>query len=42
MVVEKGLLNEYVDAYKKNNFVRLGGVLGYTEFVGKKTFGGRF
>lgn len=38
VVVEKGLLNEYVDAYKKNNFVRLGGVLGYTEFVGKKTF----
>ena len=23
---------------EKNNFVRLGGVLGYTEFVGKKTF----
>ena len=38
VVVEKGLLDEYVSAYKSNSHVKLGGVLGYTEFVGKKTF----
>lgn len=38
VVVEKGLLDEYAAAYQKNSFVKLGGILGYTEFVGKKTF----
>lgn len=38
VVVEKGLLDEYVEAYKNPYKVKLGGVLGYTEFVGKKTF----
>ncbi|MEE1086814.1 MAG: glycosyltransferase [Schaedlerella sp.] len=34
----EGLLDEYVEAYRKNSFVNLGGILGYTEFVGEKTF----
>ena len=38
VTVELGLLDEYVEAYKNPYKVRLGGVLGYTEFVGKKTF----
>lgn len=38
VVVEKGLLDEYVEAYKNPYKVKLGGVLGYTEFVGKRTF----
>ena len=38
VTVEKGILNEYVTAYRNNSHVNLGGVLGYTEFVGKKTF----
>ena len=38
VTVESGLLDEYVEAYKNPYKVRLGGVLGYTEFVGKKTF----
>lgn len=38
VTVEKGLLDEYVEAYKNPYHVKLGGVLGYTEFVGKKTF----
>lgn len=38
VTVEKGLLDEYVEAYKNPYKVKLGGVLGYTEFVGKKTF----
>lgn len=38
VTVETGLLDEYVEAYKNPYQVRLGGVLGYTEFVGKKTF----
>lgn len=38
VTVEKGLLNEYVEAYKNPYGVKLGGVLGYTEFVGEKTF----
>lgn len=38
VVVKKGLLDEYVSAYKENSCVKLGGILGYTEFVGKKTF----
>lgn len=38
VVVEKGLLDEYVNGYKNNSYVKLGGVLGYTEFVGEKTF----
>ncbi len=38
VTVEKGILNEYVEAYKNPYKVKLGGVLGYTEFVGKKTF----
>lgn len=38
VVVEKGLLDEYVEAYKNPYQVKLGGVLGYTEFVGKRTF----
>lgn len=38
VTVEKGLLDEYVDAYKNPHQVKLGGVLGYTQFVGKKTF----
>lgn len=38
VVVEKGLLDEYVKAYKNPYKVKLGGVLGYTEFVGKRTF----
>lgn len=38
VTVEKGLLDEYVEAYKNPYGVKLGGVLGYTEFVGKKTF----
>lgn len=33
-----GLLDEYVAAYERNQHVNLGGILGYTEFVGKKTF----
>lgn len=38
VTVENGLLDEYVDAYKNPYNVNLGGILGYTEFVGKKTF----
>lgn len=38
VVVEKGILDEYVKAYRDNQHVRLGGVLGYTQFVGDKTF----
>lgn len=38
VVVEKGLLDEFVEAYKNPYKVKLGGVLGYTEFVGKRTF----
>jgi len=38
VTVEQGLLDEYVKAYANPHKVRLGGVLGYTEFVGKKTF----
>ena len=38
VVVEKGLLDEYIKGYENNKHVKLGGVLGYTEFVGKKTF----
>lgn len=38
VAVKKGLLDEYVSAYKENCRVKLGGILGYTEFVGKKTF----
>lgn len=38
VTVEKGLLDEYVEAYKNLHHVKLGGVLGYTEFVGEKTF----
>ena len=38
VTVEKGILNEYVEAYKNPMKVNLGGVLGYTEFVGEKTF----
>lgn len=38
VVVEKGLLDEYVEAYKNPHKVKLGGVLGYTEFIGKRTF----
>lgn len=38
VAVKKGLLDEYVSAYKENSRVKLGGILGYTEFVGKKTF----
>lgn len=38
VVVKKGLLDEYVEAYKNPYKVKLGGVLGYTEFVGKRTF----
>lgn len=38
VVVKKGLLDEYVSAYKENSCVKLVGILGYTEFVGKKTF----
>lgn len=38
VVVKNGLLDEYVKAYQNPYKVRLGGVLGYTEFVGKKTF----
>lgn len=38
VTVESGLLDEYVEAYKNPYKVKLGGVLGYTEFVGEKTF----
>lgn len=38
VTVEMGILDEYVEAYKNPYKVNLGGVLGYTEFVGKKTF----
>lgn len=38
VTVEQGILDEYVEAYKNPYNVKLGGVLGYTEFVGKKTF----
>lgn len=38
VVVEKGMLDEYVKGYQDNSYVRLGGILGYTEFVGEKTF----
>lgn len=38
VTVEKGILDEYVEAYKNPYKVKLGGVLGFTEFVGEKTF----
>ncbi len=38
VTVEQGLLDEYVEAYKNPYKVKLGGVLGYTEFTGEKTF----
>jgi len=39
VTVEKGLLDEYFKAYKQNdNNSQLGGILGYTEFVGKINF----
>ena len=38
VVVEPGLLDAYRNAYLDNSHVRLGGILGYTEFVGKKSF----
>lgn len=38
VTVEKGILDEYVEAYKNPYNVKLGGVLGYTEFTGKRTF----
>lgn len=38
VVVEKGILDEYMEAYKNPYKVNLGGVLGYTEFVGERTF----
>ena len=38
VTVEKGILDEYVEAYKNPYHVKLGGVLGYTEFTGEKTF----
>ena len=38
VTVEGGILDEYVEAYKNPYQVKLGGILGYTEFVGKKTF----
>ena len=38
VTVESGILDEYVNAYKIIKVPKLGGVLGYTEFVGKKTF----
>lgn len=38
VTAEPGLLSEYKKAYETNSFVKLGGVLGYTEFVGKKSF----
>jgi len=38
VTVELGLLDEYVEAYKNPYHVKLGGVLGYTEFIGEKTF----
>ncbi len=38
VIVEKGLLDEYVETYKNLYKVKLGGVLGYTKFVGKRTF----
>ena len=38
VTVEPGILDEYVEAYKNPYNVKLGGILGYTEFVGKKTF----
>jgi len=38
VTVEPGILNEYVEAYKNPFHVNLGGVLGYTQFVGDKTF----
>lgn len=38
VTVREGLLDEYVAAYEKNKYVKLGGILGYTEFVGEKSF----
>ena len=38
VTVEEGILDEYVEAYKNPYNVKLGGVLGYTEFIGEKTF----
>lgn len=38
VTVEPGILTEYVEAYKNPFHVNLGGVLGYTQFVGDKTF----
>lgn len=40
VTVEKGLLDAYAQAYEQYHAdgVKIGGVLGYTEFVGEKTF----
>lgn len=38
VTVKKGILDEYVKAYENPYDVKLGGVLGYTEFIGDKTF----
>lgn len=39
VTVKKGLLSEYFKIYQQNeNNSQLGGILGYTEFVGKKSF----
>ena len=38
VTVEPGILDEYVEAYKNPYNVKLGGVLGYTEFTGQRTF----
>ncbi len=38
VVAEAGLLDAYHQGYEKNSHLPLGGVLGYTEFVGEKTF----
>ena len=40
VTVEKGLLNAYAQSYEQYHAdgVRIGGILGYTEFVGEETF----
>lgn len=38
VTVKEGILDEYVKAYQNPCGANLGGVLGYTEFVGEKTF----
>lgn len=38
VTVKSGLLNEYANVYLHADRIRLGGVLGYTEFVGEKSF----